>query len=76
VEELEDNVLACLDQIPAGESAVIVDENEHPIAEVKPLLDAPVRAPRPFGLARGDFVVPDNFDDPLPDDFMRPFVGQ
>lgn len=25
---------------------------------------------RPYGLAAGEFVVPDDFDDPLPDDIL------
>ncbi len=29
--------------------------------------------PRPSGLAKGEFVVPDNFNDPLPDDLLREF---
>ena len=30
---------------------------------------------RPYGLAKGEFVVPDDFDDPLPEDILRDFVG-
>ena len=33
--------------------------------------DAP--APRELGTAKGDFVVPPDFDDPLPDDVVREF---
>lgn len=29
--------------------------------------------PRPMGLAEGQFVVPDDFDDPLPDDVLADF---
>ena len=28
---------------------------------------------RPYGLAKGEFVVPDDFDDPLPDDILEDF---
>jgi hypothetical protein len=31
---------------------------------------------RPFGLAKGDFVVPDDFDDPLPEEVLREFEGR
>jgi hypothetical protein len=31
------------------------------------------RRPRPFGLAAGTFVVPDDFDDPLPEDILQDF---
>lgn len=30
---------------------------------------------RPFGLAKGEFVVPDNFDDPLPDEVLEEFYN-
>ena len=30
---------------------------------------------RPYGLCRGDFVVPDDFDAPLPDDVLQRFEG-
>ena len=32
--------------------------------------------PRPHGLAEGQFVVPDDFDDPLPDEIQRLFAGR
>lgn len=31
---------------------------------------------RPFGLAAGDFRVPDDFDAPLPEDVLLAFEGQ
>ncbi|MDM8532707.1 hypothetical protein QUF63_16215 [Anaerolineales bacterium HSG25] len=31
---------------------------------------------RPFGLCEGEFVVPDDFDDPLPDDILNAFEGR
>ena len=31
---------------------------------------------RPFGLCAGEFVVPDDFDDPLPDDVLDAFEGR
>jgi uncharacterized protein (DUF433 family) len=36
----------------------------------------PNRERRPFGLAEGEFVVPDNFDDPLPDEILDAFEGK
>ena len=30
---------------------------------------------RPFGLAVGDFTVPEDFDDPLPEDILHDFEG-
>ena len=34
-----------------------------------------VPGPRPYGLARGEFVVPPEFFDPLPEDILRGFEG-
>ena len=31
---------------------------------------------RPVGLCRGQFMVPDDFDDPLPDDILEEFEGR
>jgi hypothetical protein len=36
----------------------------------------PKGALRPIGLAAGDFVVPDDFDDPLPEDILELFEGK
>ena len=33
-------------------------------------------APRPIGLARGEFTVPDDFNAPLPEDVLRSFGGK
>jgi len=32
--------------------------------------------PRPFGLAKGQFVVPPDFNTPLPEDVLRDFEGR
>jgi hypothetical protein len=34
------------------------------------------KEPRPFGLCAGEFVVPDDFDAPLPEEILRDFEGQ
>jgi len=38
--------------------------------------DMPKRGMRPYGLAQGEFVVPDDFDDPLPEEILRDFEGR
>ncbi|MYB19059.1 MAG: type II toxin-antitoxin system Phd/YefM family antitoxin [Holophagales bacterium] len=58
-------------RVEAGEKILLCRRNE-PIAEIRPV--APARKkPRPFGLDRGKFEVPDSFFDPLPDDFIDAF---
>ena len=47
-------------------AARLADESERLIG------DAPKR---PYGLCEGEFVVPDDFDDPLPDDVITAFKG-
>ncbi len=32
--------------------------------------------PRPIGLARGEFTVPDDFNAPLPEDVLQTFEGK
>jgi hypothetical protein len=32
--------------------------------------------PRPSGLAKGEFIVPDDFDAPLPEEILRDFEGK
>ena len=36
----------------------------------------PPSQPRPIGLAKGQFTVPDDFNAPLPEDVLRTFEGQ
>jgi antitoxin (DNA-binding transcriptional repressor) of toxin-antitoxin stability system len=50
---------------------VVVFEKDQPVAEMRPL--AKRGGKRPMGLAKGDFVMPDDFDDPLPEDILRLF---
>ncbi len=50
-----------------------------PVAEIKPVAAAEksmANSPRPMGLAEGEFVVPDDFDAPLPEDILRDFEGR
>ncbi len=64
VEEIKENPEAILHRVVKGET-VVVTERDRPIAEIRPI--ETVKRPRPFGLARGTFVVPDDFDAPHPD---------
>lgn len=70
VEEMTRDPGGVLDRVREGETLVVVDHDQ-PVAEIRPI--ERVRRPRPFGLAAGTFVVPDDFDDPLPEDVLRDF---
>lgn len=45
-------------------------------AWLKQFEDEAVKSLRPYGLAAGEFVVPKDFDAPLPDEILREFIGQ
>ena len=36
----------------------------------------PLSQPRPLGLAKGQFTVPDDFNAPLPEDVLQAFEGK
>lgn len=73
VEEIEKDPHEYLHRVLDGET-VIVFEKDRPVAEMRPL--AKRAGMRPIGLAKGDFVVPDDFDDPLPEDVLQFFEGE
>jgi antitoxin (DNA-binding transcriptional repressor) of toxin-antitoxin stability system len=71
LQELQSDPEALLDRVEAGEHLVVV-RGGHPVAELCPI---PVSqpGPRPFGLCKGAFTVPDDFDVPLPEKILREF---
>ena len=74
VEEIGRDPNGWLRRVEAGESLLVV-RGDSPLAEIKSLTK-PDRSPRPVGLCAGMFVVPDDFDDPLPEDVLREFEGR
>jgi len=73
VEEIEKDPRAYVDRVLKGET-VVVFENDQAVAEMRPLVKRSGK--RPIGLAKGDFVVPEDFNDPLPEDVLRLFEGE
>lgn len=73
VDEIQRDPLKYLRQVEAGETLVIV-RFDKAIAELRPI--ASNKQLRPFGLCSGDFTVPDDFDDPLPEDLLSAFEGK
>ena len=65
---------ALLDRVEKGEIVTIMRRNE-PIAELRPVRRQR-KEPRPWGQARGEFVVPEDFNDPLSDDLLDAFEGR
>ncbi len=52
----------------------MIMRGSRPVAEVKPASSVSTNL-RPFGLCAGEFVVPDDFDAPLPENILAEFEG-
>lgn len=74
IEEMQRDLRGYLRRVAAGETLVVL-ESDKPLAEIKPIGPS-AQQPRPFGLCAGEFVVPDDFDAPLPDEIVDLFEGQ
>lgn len=78
IDDIERDVAGYLGRVQAGESLLVL-QADRPIAEIKPITPAESkqsRSPRRFGLAAGEFVVPDDFNAPLPEEILRDFEGK
>jgi antitoxin (DNA-binding transcriptional repressor) of toxin-antitoxin stability system len=73
-DDMKQHLKRYLQQVKAGETLLVLEKGE-PVAEMRPVAKDEAR-PRPFGLCKGEFQVPDNFDDPLPDELMALFEGR
>lgn len=76
-DEMQKDLPNYLQLVKSGETLVITQADKA-VAEVKPVKPlAPVaQEPRPFGLCAGEFVVPADFDAPLPGDILDAFEGR
>jgi len=72
-EEIKQNLPVYLHRVAAGETFIITKAGK-PMAEIKPATPA-FSLLRPVGLCTGEFIVPDNFDDPLPENIIKEFEG-
>ena len=70
VHEAKTHLSRLLDQALAGEEVVIMRSGRR-LVRLTPVEAAPAR--RKLGTAEGDFVVPDDFDAPLPVDVLDEF---
>jgi antitoxin (DNA-binding transcriptional repressor) of toxin-antitoxin stability system len=73
VQEIQSDPASFFRRVKAGEAFVVV-QDERPLAEVRPLTAAATQ-PRPFGLCAGQFKMPADFDQPLPEDILQQFEG-
>lgn len=74
VQELQLDPTALVDRLEAGEHLVLMRDGR-PVAELRPF-HSTERSPRPIGLCAGEFLVPEDFDAPLPDSILREFEGR
>jgi prevent-host-death family protein len=70
VHEAKTHLSRLLVRAMAGEEVIIMRAGR-PMVRLTPVETAPFR--RRLGTAKGDFVVPDDFDAPLPDDVIAEF---
>jgi antitoxin (DNA-binding transcriptional repressor) of toxin-antitoxin stability system len=73
LEQVENEAAEYFHRVIDGET-IVVYQGERPNAEIRPMTETETL--RPVGLAAGKFVVPDDFDDPLPDEILDAFEGR
>ena len=73
INEVKKHLSEYLKRVQDGEVVVVCKRNR-PIAEIRGFATKDTR-PRPIGLAKGEFVVPPEFFDPLPDEIQDSFYG-
>jgi prevent-host-death family protein len=74
VAEAKRHLSQYLTRVERGEVVVLCRRNV-PIAELRPVSRASERR-RPWGLAKGEVEIPDDFDAPLPDDTLADWEGR
>ena len=74
IDDIQQDLAGYLHRVQAGETLLVLEANQ-PLAEIKPArsFSVGIGEPRPFGLCAGEFVVPDDFDAPLPKDILQGF---
>ncbi len=73
IHEAKTHLSKLLRRVVGGEEIIIARAGV-PIARLVPV--EPKRRPRPLGVDRGRFEVPDDFDAPLPPEILAAFYGE
>ena len=74
IAEAKAKLAELLKKVEAGEQVVLTRRNR-PVVELRRISERQ-SGPRPYGLCRGEFVLPEDFNDPLPEDMLDAFNGQ
>lgn len=76
IHEAKAHLSELLAKVEAGETLVIARRNK-PIAKLVPATeDVPKKPPRPLGLARNEFSIPDDFFEPMDEELLGLFAGE
>lgn len=74
IHDAKTNLSRYLAELKPGEALVLSNRNRV-VAELRLLTPKAVRKPR-IGVAKGKFVVPDSFFEPLPKAILKAFSGR
>ncbi|MGI8746131.1 MAG: type II toxin-antitoxin system Phd/YefM family antitoxin [Bryobacteraceae bacterium] len=72
IHEAKTHLSRYLEKVAAGETILLCRRNEV-IAEIRPVRKVRMK-PRPVGLAKGQFAIPPEFFEPLPDEILSHFT--
>jgi antitoxin (DNA-binding transcriptional repressor) of toxin-antitoxin stability system len=78
VDEISRDPARFISKAEAGET-ILVTRADQPVAEIRPVdgrTAGKSASLRPWGLAAGEFRVPDDFDAPLPTEVLDAFEGR
>ena len=73
IEQIQEDVSAFLKKIEDGEDMVILKDGQvmAEVSTISPPIDK--KGQRPFGLCKGEIIMTDDFNDPLPDEIVDAF---
>jgi antitoxin (DNA-binding transcriptional repressor) of toxin-antitoxin stability system len=71
IHDAKTNLSRYLAELAPGETLILCNRNQ-PVAELRSLRKKTASKPR-IGVARGEFVVPESFFEPLPDAILKAF---
>lgn len=73
-DEIKYNLSAYLERAEVGETFIVIHDGRS-VFELRHI-GKKAAEPRPFGLCKGEFHVPDDFDAPLPEHILDEFEGK
>ena len=78
LEEAQQQFAQLFSQVLQGEEIIIVVDGQEKarLTPTTPTTSTPVSSGRLPGIDQGRFVVPDDFDDPLPPELLQAFTGE